>query len=224
MYDALVNTCDQVDASADIRVLVIRGAGGAFSAGTDITQFAAFTGADDGIAYERRLDAVIDRVERVKRITIAAVDGVAAGGGCAIALACDFRVCSSRARLGVPVARTLGNCLSVANLARIVDRVGSARASDLLLTGRLLSADEAAACGLATKVVPADSLDADVRALASELATRAPSTVEATKTLLLRIRDHRRPPAANDVVGRCYDSAEFREGVRAFVEGRTPRW
>jgi enoyl-CoA hydratase/carnithine racemase len=224
MYDAVVEACDHVDRAADIRVLVLRGAGGSFSAGTDISQFSNFATAEDGIAYERRLDAVIDRLERVTRITIAAVDGVAAGGGCALALACDFRYCTTRTRVGVPVGRTLGNCLSAANLARLIDRVGMSRAVDLLLSGRLLNAGELAACGFATRVVAPDVFDADVAAHARDLATRSPSTVEATKAALLRIRDHRLPPLADDIVGKCYASEEFREGVRAFLDGRDPSW
>jgi enoyl-CoA hydratase/carnithine racemase len=224
MYDALVDKCDEVDASSTVRVLILRGAGGTFSAGTDISQFRDFHSGDDGIAYERRLDAVIDRLERVSRITIAAIDGVAAGGGCAIALACDFRICSDRARVGVPVARTLGNCLSAANLARLVDSVGMTRAIDLMLTGRLVKADEIWPAELAARVVTPDELDASARALADDLATRAPSTVEATKAILTQLRAHRRPPPADDVIARCYGSREFREGVTAFIEGRPPRW
>lgn len=224
MYDALVHACDQVDASPNIRVFVIRGAGGSFSAGTDISQFASFTTGDDGIAYERRLDAVIDRVERVTRITIAAIDGVAVGGGCAIALACDLRICTPATRLGVPVARTLGNCLSAANLARLVDRVGTARATEMLLTGRLLDARELAHLGLCTQEVARENLDSSVRTYAHELAGRARSTIEATKAMLIRIRDHRLPPAADDIIAKCYGSDDFREGVRAFNEARRPRW
>lgn len=224
MYDALADACERADAAPDVRVLIIRGAGGSFSAGTDISQFASFTGADDGIAYERRLDAIVERVERVTRVTIAAIDGVAAGGGCAIALACDFRLCTPRARVGIPVARTLGNCLSVANLARLVDRVGTARASDLLLSGRLLDGDEALASGIVNRVISPEQFDAGVLAFARTLATSASSTVQATKALLTRLREHRRPPAADDIVGRCYASDEFREGVRAFHDGRPPRW
>lgn len=224
MYDALVAACEEVDASASVRVLVIAGAGGAFAAGTDIAQFSSFTTGDDGIAYERRLDAVIDRLERVRRITIAAVDGAAVGGGCAIALACDLRVCTPRARFGVPVAKTLGNCLSAANLARLVDLLGPARVRDLLLTGRLVNADEAVSLGLAMRIVEVAALDDEVRTLALDLANRASSTVEATKTVLTRIRDQRRPPPADDVIARCYASEAFREGVAAFRDGRPPRW
>ena len=223
MYDALTDACAQVDASPETRVLVIRGAGGVFAAGTDIAQFAAFTTADDGIAYERRLDAVIDRLERVSRVTIAAVDGAAVGGGCAIALACDLRICSTRARFGVPVARTLGNCLSPANLARLVDTLGFARARELMVSARLITGDEAAALGLA-RLVPTESFDAEVERTAVDMSQRASSTIQATKALLQRLRDHRQPPAADDIIGACYSSAEFREGVRAFIAGEPPRW
>src|SRR6185503_10494663 len=110
MYDALVEACDRVDADDTLRVFVIRSAGDAFAAGTDIGQFTGFASGEDGIAYERRLDAVVDRLERVTPVTIAQVHGVAAGGGCMIALACDLRVCTPAAQFGVPIARTLGNC------------------------------------------------------------------------------------------------------------------
>jgi enoyl-CoA hydratase len=226
MYDALVEVCERADASPGLRVLVLRGAGGAFAAGTDISQFRDFRTGEDGIAYERRLDAVVDRLEQVTLPTIAEVDGPAVGGGCAIAIACDLRICSDRARLGMPIARTLGNCLSSSNMARLVDLVGTARARELLMVGRLLDADEALAIGLATRVVPAERLSGEVRALADELATRAQSTIVATKKMLLKLREHRRPPqgSTDDVLAACYGSADFKEGVAAFLEKRQPRF
>jgi enoyl-CoA hydratase/carnithine racemase len=127
MYDALAATCERVDGDAAMRVLVLKGAGQAFVAGTDISQFTSFSSRNDAVEYEQRLDAVIDRLERVRVPTIAQVQGVAAGGGCAIALACDLRVCTPAARFGVPVARTLGNCLSAANYARMIDLLGPGR-------------------------------------------------------------------------------------------------
>jgi len=169
------------------------------------------------------MEAVISRLERVTRPTIAAVDGAAVGGGCMIALACDLRLCSPRARFGVPIARTLGNCLSIANLARLVDCVGTACARDLLLTGRLLDAGEAVDVGIATRLVETD-LDREARLLALQLANHAPSTILATKQLLVRLRDHRCPPPADDVIEACYRSDAFKEGVAAFLEGRKPRW
>ncbi len=226
MYDALVAACDTAEAAGEVRVLIIRGAGGAFAAGTDISQFREFANGDAGIAYERRLDAVIDRIERVGLPTIAEVDGAAVGGGCAIALACDLRICSDRARFGVPVSRTLGNCLSMANTARMVDLLGIAVTRDLLLTGRLIDASEAYTRGLANVVLPVDDLEAETIKLAAELSTRAPSTIKATKEMLRRLRDHRRPPAgaADDILRECYGSGDFKEGVAAFLDGRKPRF
>ena len=226
MYDALVDACDRAEADANVRVLIIRGSGGAFAAGTDISQFRDFTNGDAGVAYEQRLDAVIDRIERLPIITIAEVDGAAAGGGCAIAMACDMRICSERAKFGVPVSRTLGNCLSMNNTARMVDLLGPALTRDLLLTGRMMDARDAALAGIANTVVMSSELQAETIRVAAELSTRARSTVAATKAMLIRLRDHRRPPAgsANDLIRACYGSTEFKEGVKAFLEGRKPDW
>ena len=222
MYDALIEACDAAEAHRDVRVFIIRGAGGAFAAGTDIKQFRDFRSGDDGVAYEHRLDAVVERVERMKLPTIAAVDGPAVGGGCAIAIACDFRICSERARFGVPVARTLGNCLSMANTARLVDMVGTAKAREILIGARLLDAGEAYAAGLANAVVPVERLEAESHALAEQLATYARSTIQSTKEMMRRLRDHRRPQDADDIMHACYGSNDFREGVQAFLQGRKP--
>ena len=227
MYQALVDRCDQAEADRGVRVLILRGAGGkAFVAGTDIAGFRDFSAPADGIAYEQRLDAVIDRLERVAVATIAQVDGVAAGGGCAIAAACDLRVCTPRARFGVPIARTLGNCLSAANHARFLDLVGPTRLKELLFTGRLISADEALAAGLVNRVVDSEALDAAVRELATTIAGNAPLTIRATKEMIRRVQAHRRtaPGACHDLIAACYGSADFREGVDAFLSKRAPRW
>jgi enoyl-CoA hydratase/carnithine racemase len=226
MYDELMASCDRVDADADLRVLVVRGAGDAFAAGTDIRQFTGFRTGDDGVAYERRLDATVGRLEGVAVPVIAQVQGIAAGGGCAIALACDLRVCSPEARFGVPIARTLGNCLSADTLARLVDLVGPALAKDLLFTGRLVDAREAEAVGLVSRIVERHALDREVRELARTLAANAPLTLRATKETLRRLaRRHRLDPGAiDDLVRSCYASADFREGVDAFLAKRPPRF
>src|SRR5262249_30098863 len=153
MYDAVVGACERVDADAAIRVLILRGAGGkAFVAGTDISQFQSFRTPEDGLAYEKRLDATLDRLERLTKPAIAQIAGVAAGGGCGIAACCDLRVATPESTLGVPVARTLGNCLSGATYSRLVDLVGPARVKDLLFTGRLVGAAEAQAIGLVDRI------------------------------------------------------------------------
>ena len=226
MYDALADACERVDADPRLRVFVIRAVGDAFAAGTDIRQFTEFRSAADGIAYERRMEQVIDRLERVGATTIAQVQGVAAGGGCVIALACDLRVCTSAARFGVPIARTLGNCLSAANLARLLDLIGPARTKDLIITGRLMDAAEANALGLITRLADPDGIDGTVRELARTISAHAPLTIRATKEALRRIAHRRRLDEADldDLVGACYESEDFREGVAAFLERRPPRF
>jgi enoyl-CoA hydratase len=226
MYDALGAACDRVDADDRIRAFVVRGAGEAFAAGTDIHQFTGFASGDDGIAYERRLDGVIDRLERVTVPTIAQVHGVAAGGGCVIALACDLRVCTPAARFGVPIARTLGNCLSAANCARLVDLIGPTATKDLMYTGRLLDAAEAAALGLVTRMADAQDIEGAVRDLAATIAANAPLTIRATKEALRRLSLHRRPAGheSDDLIVSCYASQDFREGVAAFLGKRKPQF
>jgi enoyl-CoA hydratase len=226
MYDALAEACERVDADSSIRVFVVRATGDAFAAGTDIGQFTAFASGDDGIAYERRMEAVIDRLERVAVPTIAQVQGVAAGGGCMIALACDLRVCTPGAKFGVPIARTLGNCLSAANCARLVDLIGPARTKDLLFTARLLDAAEADSLGLVTRLVEPHQIDDAVRELAQTIAAKAPLTIRATKEAIRRIALQRRLNASqdDDLIASCYESADFREGVSAFLAKRAPRF
>ena len=227
MYDALVDTCDAVDADPNVRVLVLRGADDrAFVAGTDISQFRDLRTAEHALAYEARLDRVIDRLERVTKPTIARVQGVAVGGGCVIALACDLRICGPDARFGVPVARTLGNCLSAANCARLLDLVGPARLKELLFTARLLDAQDALAAGLATRVVDADTLDRVVTETAQTIAANAPLTISATKELVRRLQAHRRVESTlgHDLITACYTSHDFRGAVDAFLAKRPPVW
>jgi enoyl-CoA hydratase/carnithine racemase len=226
MYDALVGACEAVDADDRIRVFVLRSSGDALVAGTDIRQFTHFRSGEDGIVYERRLDAAIDRLERVGVPTIAQVHGVAAGGGCLIALACDFRVCTVDAEFGVPIARTLGNCVSASNCARLLDLIGPARTKELLITGRLLSAGEAETLGLVTRMAAADALEEAVRELADAIGANAPLTVRTAKEMLRRLAERRRLEARtlDALIGTCYASDDFREGVAAFLEKRPPRF
>ena len=227
MYDGLAEACERVDRDSAMRVLVLKGAGGAaFVSGTDISQFTAFSSREDAIAYERRLDAVIDRLERVNVATIAQVQGVATGGGCAIALACDLRVCTPDARFGMPIARTLGNCLSAANYARMLDAMGPGRVKDLLFTGRLIDAREAASFGLVSRAAESDAIAGVVRELAETIARNAPLTIRATKEALRRIQAARRlgPGEADDLIESCYLSGDFKEGVAAFLAKRAPRF
>lgn len=222
MYEGLVAACERVDADDSVRVLVLRGAGGkAFVAGTDITQFREFTTAEDGLAYERRIEHVIDRLERVRVPTVAAVQGYAVGGGLGLASACDLRICTPDAKFGLPIARTLGNCVSMRTYARLAGLIGPARALHLIYTATFVPAEEALAAGLVTEVVP--DLDTRLKDLCAQLAGHAPLTMWASKQAFRRLRDARLPDG-EDLVAACYGSEDFHEGVRAFTEKRPPRW
>jgi len=225
MYERLYETCEQIDAEESVRVLVLRGAGGrAFVAGTDISQFTTFTTAEDGLAYERELERRVARLERVNKPVIAQIQGPAVGGGFEIAAACDLRIATPDARFGVPIARTLGNCLSMEAYSRFVDLFGPSRAKELLLTARLLSADEAHAAGFVHEIVGPEEIEPRVRALASLIADHAPITLRVSKEAIRRVQEHRRLTGGEDLIGLTYASEDFREGVRAFVEKRRPRW
>jgi enoyl-CoA hydratase/carnithine racemase len=227
MYDDLVAACERVDSDDAVRVLVFRGAGGkAFVAGTDIAQFQNFKNRDDGVKYEERLDGVLDRLERVTKPTIALVEGVAAGGGCAIALTCDLRVATPEASFGIPIARTLGNCLSGTSYSRLLDIMGPGAVKDMLFTGRLIGGAEAHSLGIVNRLVPAGEIEATVRALAAGIAANAPLTLRATKEMIRRVLAKRRLAAGDDadMVEMCYTSADFREGVTAFLAKRKPVW
>src|SRR5262245_5477664 len=163
MYEGLQRVCEEVDGDSSVRVLVLRGAGGrAFVSGTDIGQFTAFETAADGLAYERDGDAVIDRLERVRKPVIAGVQGYAVGAGLKIAAASDIRIASPDARFGAPIAKTLGNCLSMAAYSTLLDLFGPSRLKELIFTARLMPADEAHAAGFVHEVVAPERLDARV--------------------------------------------------------------
>jgi len=225
MYETLKATAERANADASVRALVITGAGGAFVAGTDISQFADFKTADQAYAYEERMDAVLGALEAVRKPTIAAIGGATTGGGLAIACACDLRIATSSATFGMPIARTLGNCLSLANLVRVSSLIGIARTKELIFTARIASSDEALFMGLVTEVlVDEKALTARATELANTMAGHAPLTMWATKEGLRRIRDRMLPDDARDLVALCYTSEDFREGVRAFIEKRKPVW
>jgi enoyl-CoA hydratase/carnithine racemase len=225
MYERLNQTCEEVDADDTVRVMVLRGAGGkAFVAGTDISQFTRFEGAEDGLRYERDGDKRTGRIARVKKPVIAMIEGFAVGGGFGIAAGADVRIATPNAKFGAPIARTLGNCLSMQAYARYVDLIGASRLKEMILTARLLSADEALAAGFVHEVVAPDAIEARVAALAQTIASHAPITLWVTKEAVRRIQEARPVPDGDDLIAATYGSDDFREGVRAFVDKRPPRW
>ena len=224
MYQQLGEACERLANDATVRAVLLRGAGGqAFVAGTDIAQFADFQGGEDGIAYERQIDAGIAQLAGLPMPTIALVEGWAVGGGLAIATACDFRLATPGAKFGVPIARTLGNGLSMANIARLRAAWGHERVKRMLLLAEMVSAEEALACGCLLALVAPEALGEEGLALAQRLAALAPVTQRVSKAALQRLAVHGLPEG-DDLIRAVYGSADFREGVRAFIDKRPPVW
>ena len=228
MYDRLGEIAREANVDDSLRCLVLTGAGEkAFVAGTDISQFKEFRTEGDAIDYEERMEREIGALAGVRIPTIAAVRGACTGGGFAIAAACDIRVGSPSARFGIPIARTLGNCLSMASLNLLLDLLGPARAKELLFTARLIEAPEAKEVGLVNELVDSEeSLIPRVEALAEQIAANAPLTIRAVKEGIRRILAERRldPRQGRDLIVSCYLSEDFREGMSSFLEKRKPVW
>ncbi|MES2384322.1 MAG: enoyl-CoA hydratase/isomerase family protein [Pseudomonadota bacterium] len=224
MYERLNAICEQLKADSSVRVVTFRGAGGqAFVAGTDIEQFTRFSSGEDGVAYEKQIDQCIARLESLPMPTVAAIEGWTIGGGLAIATACDFRIATTGSRFGVPIAKTLGNCLSVANLARLSAVFGIPRVKRMLMLAEVLAADEALACGFLLQTVEPGDMEAALQTLCDRLTALAPVTQRVSKEGLRRLVSSSLPPD-EDLVRLCYGSADFHEGVAAFVEKRSPAW
>jgi enoyl-CoA hydratase/carnithine racemase len=226
MYERLKEICDAANADESMRALVITGAGGkAFAAGTDINQFRDFATPQDALEYEARIDRILTALEQCRVPTIAAIAGACTGGGAAIAACCDLRVATRDARFGFPIARTLGNCLSMASLARLAALIGPARVKDLIFTARLLDAGEALQSGLLTEVVEdPPALERRAGELARLVAGHAPLTLRATKEGLRRLQQRLTREEGEDLILSCYMSRDFREGLDAFLAKRKPEF
>lgn len=222
MYEGLLAAIDEADRDDGIRAMVLRGAGDeAFVAGTDIAQFAEFTTGDDGVDYEARMEVVFGRLEACSVPTVAAISGYCVGAGIALAAACDIRVATTTARFGVPVARTLGNCLSMNTCSMLVFHLGPARTADMLLRARMFDAEQAHAAGFLAEVCEVDELDEATGAVTNRLVEHAPLTMWASKEAIRRLRVAELPDG-DDLVRAVFGSDDFHDGVRAFLS-KTPR-
>lgn len=224
MYEQLERICGQIRADSRIRAVAFRGAGGrAFIAGTDIKQFTTFSSAEDGVFYEHRIAGFVRAVDTLPVPTLAVVDGWCVGGGLAIAVACDLRVATPAARFGIPIARTVGNCLSAGVYARLVAEFGVGRTKRILLLAEMLTAEEAREAGFVSAIAEPDDIDARANDMLDRLAHHAPVTMRVSKEAIRRVLTAM-PVDGEDLVRQAYGSEDFREGVRAFVDKRKPEW
>ena len=226
MYERLEEICTQAENDSSVKVLLLTGAGEkAFAAGTDISQFQDFSTAEHALEYESRIERVLTALENCRVPSIAAIAGVCTGGGFSIAGCCDLRIGAANARFGVPIGRTLGNCLSISNYVRLAALLGPARVKDIIFTARLIEAEEARKIGLLGEVLPDyETLQSRATELARTVASQAPLTLQVTKEALRRIKEKMSPEDDRELILKCYMSKDFREGMDAFLNKRPPKW
>ena len=226
MYEGLAEICGRIGTTREAKALVITGAGDkAFAAGTDIAQFKEFKDGEDGIAYERKMDRTLDTIERCKVPTIAAIAGFCTGGGAAIASVCDLRLATTNAQFGFPIARTLGNCLSMANYARLAALIGPQRTKEVIFLAKLIDGPTALNIGLVSELLAdAASLHSRAEEVARTVASHAPITLQVTKEALRRLQARLGDDDIDDLIRLAYGSNDFREGMAAFLGKRAPKW
>jgi enoyl-CoA hydratase len=226
MYEAVYNLCTEANENPEIRAIIFAGVdSSAFASGTDISLLQGIKDGKGGIEYEERIERVVGMVERCRVPTIAAIAGACTGGGAALVTACDLRIGAKNMRFGYPMAKTLGNCLSLPNSARLIFLIGPGRFKELLLSARLMGAEEAHSTGLINDIFE-DLADVLVRAreLARVIVDRAPLTLWAAKEAVRRLHEQLLSADFIDVIEKCYQSEDFRHGVESFIKKEKPVW
>lgn len=228
--NALLEAFSELDRGIEVRCVVLRGTEGVFSAGYDI-------GAIPQESFERDAEALVahpfhralEAISAHPYPTIAAINGHCLGGGLELALCCDLRLASRDARLGMPPAK-LGLIYSHTGLARFVEAVGAPRTRELFLTGRQVGGERAEQIGLVHEALPAADVDGAALELATDVAGNAPISMRGNKHAIGEVASaaHRLTPEQEreliELRRSCFASEDFKEGVRAFAEKRTPRW
>ncbi|MBU3638916.1 enoyl-CoA hydratase/isomerase family protein [Polynucleobacter sp. AP-RePozz3-80-G7] len=221
MYEELKRICDSLANNPEIRVVIFRGAGDkAFVSGSDIQQFIDLK---EDEAYEVAVDYIFSSLQQLPMPTIAMIEGLAVGSGLLMATFCDFRISTPDARFGIPVAKTLGNCLSPSNLSWLAAHLGAPTVKKMLLTAELMKAPELLASGYLYQTAESAEIKSVTNLLAQKLATLAPITQKASKLTLAHLLQNNLPDCT-DLMRETYNSKDFREGVNAFLEGRPPQW
>ncbi|WP_439495523.1 enoyl-CoA hydratase [Bosea sp. (in: a-proteobacteria)] len=228
MEEALAEAIREIAADRSVKAVIFTGARGdkpAFMAGADMGALAKATDPDEAIAIEREAEEVIVAIESLRVPTVAAMAGACVGQGALLASACDVRIAAPSLRFGFPIARTVGNCLSLMNYARMVAMLGSAAAKEMFFSARLLGADELLATNAIRAVAADDEIESKALEVAESLTRLAPLTLWATRQAFLRLRNHGVPADADDdLLSACYSSQDMQEAISAFLAKREPQW
>ena len=228
MWTELTALLRRLDADPDVRCVVLTGAGDtAFSAGADISDFEAYrSDSAKGRVYNQAVDGLLETVAEIGTPVISMIRGFAAGGGCELAVATDLRIAAAGSRLGIPVAR-LGITIGHREMYGLVNLVGKGNALYILLSGRLLDADEALRIGLVNQVVPDERLEEVTYKLAADIAALAPLSHAVNKKTMNQVLA--KPaldltPEEADLPLTQFDTRDYHEGFRAFLEKRRPEF
>ena len=228
MWDALEQILDGFRSSKDIRVIVLNGAGGkAFVSGADISKFDKERSSKEAVlSYNKRTQKVYENLETFPKPTIAMIDGYCIGGGLNLAVCCDIRICSEKSKFAMPAAKlSLGYPFS--SIKRLFDVMGPGMAKHFMFTAEKISASEALACGLVQKLVSEESIDSYVKDYALNIANNAPLTIKAMKQIGIEISknsDERDLLLCEKLASACFDSEDYKEGRKAFMEKRKPNF
>lgn len=227
MVTGLLDALDQAEKDGGVRAVVLTGAGQAFSAGADLEFLKNVTqmGAEANLAHSRELMRLFHRLYTFPKPTVAAVNGPAVAGGAGLATACDVVVMSDQARIGYTEVK-IGFVAALVGVI-LIRSVGEKHARELLLTGKLVSAQEAFRMGLVNKVVPAEGVLEEALAFAREITANAPASVSLTKELLnalpgMGLEDGLRLASIANAWVR--ETGDLAEGIAAFFEKRAPRF
>lgn len=227
VFNDLDQAMDEVASRSDIRSVMITGAGTkAFVAGADIQEFSAYRN-EEATALSRRGQQVFFKIENSHKPVVAAVNGFALGGGCELAMACHFRICSEQARFGQPEVN-LGLIPGYGGTQRLTQLVGKGKSMELHMTGRMMDAREALEWGLVNEVTPADTLISRTRDILSQIQSKAPfalsQIIECINTAVVSDSAFTNGKSGYEKeaqsFGACFDTEDMREGTQAFLEKR----
>jgi enoyl-CoA hydratase/carnithine racemase len=221
MWKLIPPLVEQLGSDDGVRVIVVRGAGDqAFVSGADISEFTELRMGEDSAEYDADNGLAFTALSESRKPVIALIHGFCIGGGVAISVCADLRYAADDALFAVPAAR-LGLAYPLTGARALYGALGDAHAKELVFTGRRFDANEALRLGLINQVFPKAELDVRVREIALGVAENAPLTLTAFK---LSAHAQRDDAEAREAIAACYDSADYREGVKAFLEKRKPRF
>jgi enoyl-CoA hydratase/carnithine racemase len=226
MWGRIPELASEALAKDGLRLLILRGAGAAFSGGADIAEFPRlYATREAAMENQTTIQAAMSAIENFPLPTLAAIEGPCYGGGCGLALACDMRIAAESAKFAITPAK-LGLVYGVDDTRRLANAVGVARAKDILFTGRTLDAHEAKGVGLIDQTVQDGAIDAAIRTLMERLSSASAHSARATKEILRRLERGQRHDCGETraMFGDAFAGADFQEGFRAFMERRPPKF